>query len=225
MISVVVLTYNRLERLKRCLDSIKGSTTEPHEIIVVNNASTDGTTEFLESQKGSMLHPIHLDKNYGVVARNHGFDFATGSFIAQIDDDVVVLPGWDVRCLEMFSSDPTIGLIGQQGGLIKIWMDIHSNVNQTRNGYVDYMTGFCMMMRNVGIRYDEKFAPFWHEELDLSLQFKNMGFRLYKVDGLCIHHSARNAPVDWGIHNRNLDYANEKWRDKVVNLDLEGMKT
>ena len=224
MVSIVVLTHNRLGRLQRCLDSIKGFTNEPNEIIVVNNASTDGTTEFLESQKGPMFHPIHLDQNWGVIARNHGFDFATGNFIAQVDDDVEVLPGWEGKCLACFNKDPSIGLVGQQGGIIKVWMDVHSHVNQTRNGYVDYMTGFCMMMRNVGLRYDETFAPFWHEELDLSLQFKYMGLRLFRVDGLCQHHSARSTPVDWEVHDRNLAYANKKWKDRIVNLDLEGMK-
>ena len=224
MISVVVLTYNRLNRLESCLSAIDKLTVEPHEIIVVDNASTDGTKEFLDTKKSSMFHAITLEQNFGVTARNHGFDFASGNFIAQIDDDVKVLPGWDRKCLDIFSSDPTIGLIGQQGGLIKTWMDIHSNVHQTRGGYVDYMTGFCMMMRNVGIRYDDAFAPFWHEELDLSLQFKQMGFRLFKTDGLCLHYSARSAPVDWEIHNRNLSYANAKWKDKIDKLNLEGFK-
>lgn len=222
MISIVVLTYNRLGRLGATLQRIEERTSTPHEIIVVNNGSADGTREFLDAKKGPMFHPIHLSSNMGVVARNHGFRFATGNFIAQIDDDVDVLAGWDTKCLEAFRNDQTIGMVGQQGGIIKRWMDIHSNVHETVNGYVDYLTGFFLMMRNHGFMYDEAFGMFWHEELDLSFQLKYAGFSLYKLDGLCIHHSARTSPVDWDLHNRNLHYTEGKWRDKREKLSLVG---
>jgi glycosyltransferase involved in cell wall biosynthesis len=224
MTSIVILTYNRLNILRNCISAIKRFTFDPHEIIVVNNASTDGTREFLDSIQSPSLIPIHCPQNFGVTARNFGFDRATGDFIAQIDDDVEVLPGWDTKCLEVFARDSSIGLVGQQGGLIKTWMDVHSHVHQTRDGYVDYMTGFCMMMRNVGLRYDEAFAPFWHEELMYSLDMKALGYRLYRIDGLCIHHSARTTLVDWEVHDRNLKRCYDKYKDKIAELNLEGMK-
>jgi len=222
MVSIIVLTFNRLGNLQNCLTSIENYTTAPHEIIVVNNASTDGTKEFLDSKKSSMFHSIHLDQNFGVTARNYGFKFASGNHIAQIDDDVQVYPGWDQKCFETFSLDPLIGIVGQQGGLIKTWMDIHTHINHSRNGYVDCITGFCMMMKNVGIYYDEALSPFWHEELDLAMQFKYMGFKLFKIDGLCVHHHARTAPVDWDLHNRNLQYVHDKWALLQDKLSLGG---
>lgn len=224
MISIVVLTHNRLGHLKSALSCIDARTSVPHEIIVVNNGSTDGTKEFLEGRKGSMFHAIHLPDNIGVIARNSGFRFATGNYIAQIDDDVEVLPDWDRKCLSIFDNDPIVGMVGQQGGLIKVWMDIHSHVHQSNNGYVDYLTGFFLMMRNVGIMYDEAFGKFWHEELDLSLQYKVEGFRLKALAGLCNHYSQRREAVDWVLHDRNLHYARQKWSDKVEKLNLEGMQ-
>lgn len=224
MISIVVLTFNRLDRLTSCINALESRTSTPYEIIVVNNASTDGTNEFLKSKESSKFKSVNLDQNYGVTARNHGFDIAKGKFIAQVDDDVKVLAGWDRKCLDIFSGDSQIGMIGQQGGLIKTWMDIHSHVGQTRGGYVDYLTGFCMIMRNVGLKYDLTFAPFWHEELDLSFQFKSEGYRLFQTNGLCLHYSARSGPVDWDIHNRNLAYANAKWSSRISELNLEGLK-
>jgi glycosyltransferase involved in cell wall biosynthesis len=206
------------------LHHIDSRTSEPHEIIVVNNASTDGTTEYLDGRKGPMFHTIHMPNNIGVIARNSGFRFASGNHIAQIDDDVEVLPNWDTRCMAVFRDDITVGLVGQQGGIIKTWMDIHSHVGHTYQGYVDYITGFCMMMKNVGILYDEAFGQFWHEELDLSLQFKYLGYRLKTLGDLCHHRSQRSDPVNWELHDRNLNYANQKWIDKIGELELEGMK-
>lgn len=50
-IAAVVVTYNRLELLKQCIDSIKNQTRKLDEIIVANNSSTDGTLEWLNSNK------------------------------------------------------------------------------------------------------------------------------------------------------------------------------
>jgi len=56
-IAAVVVTYNRLELLKQCIDSIKNQTRKPDEIIVVNNSSTDGTLEWLNPNK-DLTHSI-----------------------------------------------------------------------------------------------------------------------------------------------------------------------
>lgn len=51
-IAAVVVTYNRLEKLKKVLDTLVDQTRKPDQIIVVDNASDDGTAEFLESYEG-----------------------------------------------------------------------------------------------------------------------------------------------------------------------------
>ena len=224
MISVVVLTYNRLHLLHTCLSAIK-NTIGPtdHEIFVINNASIDGTKEWLDSKPFGVI-PLHMKENIGVIARNEAFRKAQGDIIFQIDDDVIVNPWWSSRCGAQFETEPSLGMIGQQGGLIKKWMDVWSDTHRSRDSYVDYLTGFFLAFRNVGIYYDEYFGTFWHEELDLSLQFKFAGYRLKVLPELCVHHSHRNTPVDWDLHNRNVEYCNQKWKDKIQQLDLEGLK-
>ncbi len=53
--AVVVVTHNRLELLKECLEQVEGQTFPPKKIIVVNNASTDGTAEYLQKCKANKL--------------------------------------------------------------------------------------------------------------------------------------------------------------------------
>lgn len=50
-ICAVVVTYNRLEELKRCISSLKSQTRKPDSILVINNSSTDGTIKWLEAQE------------------------------------------------------------------------------------------------------------------------------------------------------------------------------
>ncbi len=164
-----------------------------------------------------------MEKNIGVVARNVAFKRATSEFIFQIDDDVIVFPGWYQRCIDFFDAEPKVGMIGQQGGLIKQWMDIHSHVHCNRGGYVDYLTGFFLAFRNIGLYYDEAFGFRWHEELMLSLDMKAHGYRLAVLGGLCVHNSAATGPIDWELHDRNLRRCYEKYRDRIDELNLEGM--
>ena len=65
-INCVVVTYNRLELLKECLQAIEKQTYEIHKIVIINNSSTDGTFEFLNSLSGSDKYLIvHTEENVG----------------------------------------------------------------------------------------------------------------------------------------------------------------
>lgn len=221
MLSIVVLTYNRKEILGRCINAIFQNTkTDNYELIVVNNNSTDGTTEYLNRINNPKLVVIHNPENEGVIARNKGFDIAKGEFIAQIDDDVIVKPDWDKTMISYFNSDD-IGMVGQQAGLMNDKLEI--DIFKSNNGYVDCITGFCMMMRNVGLKYDQQYGKFWHEELDLCIQYKAAGYKLKVLRGsVCVHDCQRKGDVDWTLHNSNLEYFRNKWKDKINILRLGG---
>lgn len=229
MISIVILTHNRLESLKRCIESVVSNTTAPYEIVVVNNGSTDGTREYMYEKSGELLDTcgfkiVDNESNEGVVARNAGFHVSSGEYICQCDDDVVVLPNWDKSVL-LYMSDPLVGMVGPQGGLIEpsadCWLNL--SVYKHKDSYVDFLTGFFMMMRNVGIFYNPKFGKFWHEELHLSLQYKQAGYRIRMLTSpVCIHASQRTEPIDWDLHNRNKDYVHDEWKDNLGVLRLGG---
>lgn len=62
-VGVVILTYNRLDLLKTTICKVLAQTLEPDEVLVVNNGSTDGTGEYLNTRKD--LSVIHVDENSG----------------------------------------------------------------------------------------------------------------------------------------------------------------
>ncbi|WFM70029.1 glycosyltransferase [Halomonas sp. CKK8] len=92
----VVLTYNRKELLRKCLDAIFTQTRSCDDIIVINNGSTDGTQEFLESGHYAGIKIYTLDKNRGAAGGfNAGFRLAYDNGADQVwmmDDDVVPDP-------------------------------------------------------------------------------------------------------------------------------------
>lgn len=92
IVSIVVPTFNRLERLCRCIDKIRQNLTPPHETIVVDGGSTDGSREWLAKQAD--LHVILEEQREGAVkAFNRGFRAAKGDYVMWLNDDAYPLPG------------------------------------------------------------------------------------------------------------------------------------
>ena len=91
LVSVIIPTYNRLPFLVPALNSVLEQTCRIHEIIVVDDGSTDGTVEFLH--KNFPAVSVISQKNQGVSsARNTGIRKATGEWIALLDSDDLWLP-------------------------------------------------------------------------------------------------------------------------------------
>ena len=93
-ISVVIPTFNRLERLRLVLDAFARQTVsrETFELIVVSDGSTDGTHAFLESSPPLPLRWAQQANSGPAVARNHGVSLARGTYVLFVDDDVVAAP-------------------------------------------------------------------------------------------------------------------------------------
>jgi len=85
-ISVIIPAWNRAERLVRALDSVFAQDLAPHEIIVVDDGSTDHTRELVARRFGGVRYLYQ--QNRGVSsARNAGIRAATGDWIALLDSD------------------------------------------------------------------------------------------------------------------------------------------
>lgn len=87
LISIIIPTYNRLELLKRAIASIEDQTYTNYELIIVDDASTDATKDYLLECEHEVLT---LSSNQGVsYARNRGVSLAKGEYIAFLDSDDV----------------------------------------------------------------------------------------------------------------------------------------
>lgn len=94
MISVVIPTYNRAGTLKRAVDSVLAQSYRDIELIIVDDASNDQTSEYLaELQSTVEIKVLYNSKNLGVSAcRNRGIEIARGEWIAFLDSDDEWLP-------------------------------------------------------------------------------------------------------------------------------------
>ena len=115
LISIVVITYNKIEALKLCLNSLLESAKNIKcEIIIWNNNSTDGTAEFLEkvSSENNNIKVINNDVNLGNNAKSKAFELTKGNYIIGIDDDVIEFPeNWIQNMVKAYKSVPFMGYL------------------------------------------------------------------------------------------------------------------
>lgn len=177
MISVIITTFNRKEMLKRAIDSVLAQTFTDWELIVVDDASTDGTKKFMEEleidNEGS--HTIKYSrnpKNFGcdTQPKNIGARMATGEYIAYLDDDNTFRPDHLQALYNELQRNPKIDvaygdrIVIDDEGQIEPRMGVSSDFSDTilmQRNYID--TSDVLMKRealfDVG-GWDERFKKY-----------------------------------------------------------------
>ncbi len=113
MISVVVLTYNREHLLRQCVERVLSRTSDvTREIVIWNNASTDGTGAFLASLEDPRIRVIDHEQNIGQNGYARAFALTTQPYMVELDDDVTDAPeNWDATLLDAFRQLPKVGFL------------------------------------------------------------------------------------------------------------------
>jgi len=94
-LSIVIPAFNEERHIGACLEAIAAQTVKPDEVIVVDNNSTDKTTDII--RKFPFVTVLH-EKEQGIVyARNRGFDAVKSDIIGRIDADTILPPDWVER--------------------------------------------------------------------------------------------------------------------------------
>lgn len=93
MISIITAVHNQLPMNRLFLRHLRASTKHPFQLIIVDNASTDGSADFFESEGVTV---IRNPANYSYpVSQNLGIARASHPWLAFLNNDVIVSPGWD----------------------------------------------------------------------------------------------------------------------------------
>jgi GT2 family glycosyltransferase len=179
--SVIVLTYNNLEINKRFFENFQKFTNN-YELIVIDNGSTDGTVEYLESLT-CINRLIKNSTNQGVIkARNLGLKLSTNPYVVCLDNDQIVKNNW------LFLLHKEMGQ-GYDFVGVEAWemsdrhlMPKKRHVIKRSGIKIDYVgAGGCLMKKSVlediGI-YDERFGMAYYEDPDLCYRAKEAGYKI-----------------------------------------------
>lgn len=113
-ISVIVATYNAENTIKKCIDSLLDLEFENYEIIVVDDASTDGSETVLQPYIDSgKIQVVYNPENVGPsIGRNRGVAAAKGNYIAFTDSDCIVHEDWLKELMAGFEKYPEAAQVG-----------------------------------------------------------------------------------------------------------------
>ena len=111
LVSVTVVTYNSGRFIKRCLESVLEQKYPNLEVVVVDNASTDGTVDILEPF-AERCRLYYNDENLGfAAAQNQAIALAQGEWILTLNPDVLLLPNFIQALVEAAHLDPKVGTV------------------------------------------------------------------------------------------------------------------
>jgi len=215
-VSVVIVTFGNLELTKLCLESVLANSNHPNlEVIVVDNASSDGTPAYLTAlaRIRPSVRPLLNTANRGfAAAANQGLEAASGDVLALLNNDVVVAPGW-VHGLAGHLDDPTVAMVGPvtnaapnearvrvgyrtYGGFLDHATGRHQEFRR-RSVDIDVLTMFCVMMSRATYRrigpIDEGYGIGLFEDDDYSMRIRAAGLRLVCAEDTLVHHFGEAA--------------------------------
>jgi len=240
--SVVIPVFGKLDFTLACLRSLVDTGLPPDvEVIVVDDASADGTAAALAGVPGLRHH--RNPANLGFVGScNTGARLARGEFVVFLNNDTTLTPGWLDALLSTFETHPDTGLAGAQlvypdgrlqesGGIVFAdgsgWnygrFDDPKHPAYTFVREADYCSGAAIALRREMFErlggFDACYAPAYYEDTDLAMKVREAGLKVrVQPAAVVVHHEGVTAGTDTGsgvkaFQVRNQQRFVERWRE------------
>lgn len=213
LVSIIVLTHNAKEYSEMFFLSLVNSCHTPFELIVVDNASTDGTAEMLskmQKQNPEQTKVIFNSENFGFPKGvNQAIKSASGNYILLANNDIIVTAGWLDRMVEIAESNPKFGIIGpvsnEVSGAQKLKEIKYLTLDEMHNlaekiakdkagKFFEFprVTFLCTLIKKELIAkiggLDERFSPGNFEDDDYCMRALIAGYKSVIAEDVFIHH-------------------------------------
>lgn len=204
-ITVMMVTFNRLELTKQTIDSLKNSVKKPINLIIVDNHSTDETVKYLRNLINdielkniiSSLILIENNDNLGIAtARNQALYFAMNklqtNYLSTIDNDVILPEGWLDKCIGVLENNKTYGMIGVNFESISYPL-LSVNNYKIQHKKEGNLGTACMVFNRklpkiLGYFNNKDYSPFYGlEDSDWGFRVRVLGFKLGYIEENGIH--------------------------------------
>ncbi|MEM1127000.1 MAG: glycosyltransferase family 2 protein [Bacteroidota bacterium] len=110
-VSLVIVTWNGLSLLQRCLPSVMATDYENLEVILADNASTDGTADWVAAAYPQVRIVRHPENWAFCRGNNEAVPHTTGRYVLLLNNDVAVPPGWLRPLVDAMEADPALGAV------------------------------------------------------------------------------------------------------------------
>lgn len=220
VVSIIIPVFNQVHYTGKCLDALFKNTQDPFEIIVVDNGSTDGTSQLLR-QYGDQIRVIRNAQNQGFAkACNSGAAAASSPFLLFLNNDTEVQPGWLPPLLAM-AARPQVGAVGsrllfpdgsvQHAGVIIVerrgvvsLLPRHAFIGESLDGTapakatsMQAVTAACMLVNASDFSDVGGFdTAYWNgcEDVDLCFKLAQLGRKIvYEPASVVVHHEGKSG--------------------------------
>lgn len=211
-VTLVIVNYNSGADLAACLASVLRQDFDGMEIIIVDNASTDGSLESIQAL--TYIYPLTIIRsqaNLGYAGGNNlGFEHARGEYVAVLNPDTLVDPGWLTELARALDEHPKAGLVTPKillldqpekintcGNVITMsGLTFCRGLEEPQDHYPDFeripaVSGAAFLIKRSVLQeiggFDERFFVYY-EDTDLSLRAMLAGYELYYVPTAIVYH-------------------------------------
>lgn len=212
-ISVIIPVHNREKEIVRALDSILIQYDQVHEIIVIDDASTDTTCQIVEelAKQHQCVRLIRLPKNHGATyARNVGIDNAQSDLIAFLDSDDEWMQGKVAKQIACFAADPDLAMVYTGMEVYDGNTVVAEPAQQSEDLYDELLrwnligsTSTCMVKKEVLVevgKFDEQLKA--RQDLDLWLRIAEHNKIVGLSEPLVRFHTDNNDRISTNLNNQ-----------------------
>lgn len=234
-VSAIITTHNRINLLKRAIDSVLSQTYDNIECIVVSDASCDGTDEYCLTLPVKFIAIPKEESKGGNYARNQGIKAAQGEYVAFLDDDDYWKPEKIAKQValirkkkcEMVHCGRTNEIITPTGVSFKDFMPTEDKQGDLHRWILMNIctTTTCMLVEKKALMeigmFDENLR-FW-QEYDLTIRLAQRAPVYFVNDALCVYRIDKSDPgrltnkyTEWLVA---VKYVHDKYKDLYGQLN------
>jgi GT2 family glycosyltransferase len=219
LVSVIILNYNDIEHIENCLDSVFKTIGCKFEVLLVDNASTDGSS--LNCKKKFPQIRLYQNKeNLAMAGRNIGIDNANGDYIVFLDSDATVDPCWLENLIKSYlthgqglyqgkileTNNPQI--IGSSGNLLNIFGfgyargNGENDIGQYENfEQISFPVGACLFssletIKKIGYFDESNLLYLMYDDVDYGWKALTLGiFSFYEPKSIIYHPKSTSSKL------------------------------
>jgi len=207
VVSVVIISYNRIDKLKEALTALREQYFRDFEVIVVDNNSHDGSPRLIEEEFPE-VKLTKLPNNIGIAARNRGIEISRGEFVVLMDDDAVLENDWIEKAVQHFNNEPSLGVLASKvlnyysreiwGWVYGVDVNTHADKQFEVFTFVACAAAIRKSALNAAGLFSEELFIYWDED-DLSIRIMDSGYTLRYHPDLVAYHK---VPVNQNAARR-----------------------
>ncbi len=227
-VSVIIPCYNQGKYVPEAINSVLNQTYDNIEIVIVNDGSTDNSSETIKSFADKYKNILFFDnkENKGVIyARNMAIMACCGDYILPLDADDTIEPTYIEKAVNILDQNPNVGIVyckaRRFGNENEYWALADFDKSNILYANCIFNTALFRKTDFIKVGMYKDYMKFGAEDYDLWLSFIEQGFEVYRIDEILFNYRNYEEESRTTICLKNNDKVQKELIKNHLNLYLE----